>query len=72
MRINREAKPVVFDGEDGSRLSIRGSNRGEPFREVVEFDMECGRDWIGVALTESEVRRLHKFLCEYLEPTNDN
>jgi hypothetical protein len=48
MKVDRNAKGEVFNGEDGATLTVRYANRGEPYREGVDLDLELSdSDLIG-------------------------
>lgn len=67
-KLNNKAKPIQFNGEDGESLTIYQTNMGEPYRDGIslEFSDEGNCNYYGGFFELSEVRRLHKFLSEYL------
>jgi hypothetical protein len=63
-----KVRPLIFT-EDDHELNVRYSNRGEPFREGVEFsfDRRDGRTCpIWVLLDRHEVKQLRDKLNEFL------
>jgi hypothetical protein len=69
MKVNRDAPPFTLESEDGERLTVRYSNRGEPYRQGVSLTFwEAGYGpSIEVFLYERhEVERLRDALTEFL------
>lgn len=67
--IDRNVKPLVFKGEGEDHLTIRYSNRGEPYREGVEVEWILGNDWgsnVSVFLETEEMKRLRDTLNKML------
>ena len=62
--LNRDAKSVCFDGEDGSYVTVYHTNRGEPFKEGLEFEVfDAEQDLsVTVFLTEYELFSLRNYL----------
>lgn len=68
VRLN-SVRPLRFTEDDGE-FTVQYSNRGEPFREGVEFvfDRQDGRTCpVWVLLDRDEVRKLRDKLNEFLE-----
>jgi hypothetical protein len=40
MRVNTKAKPGVFNGESGEKLTLSPSNMGEPYRDGVVLNRD--------------------------------
>lgn len=66
MKVNSNAPPIKFHGEDGEVLSIRPSNMGEPYRDGMEFTFESDHNFLAGFLERYEIKELHKTLGEYL------
>ncbi len=66
MKVNSSVKPVKFIGEKGEQVMLRYSNMGEPYRDGVDFNIDCDNDYFGAFLEVSEIRRMSDFLNEYL------
>lgn len=68
MKVNRRARPAVFTGVNGERLTFMPGCLGEPFREIVSFILDGGSDteYFGGDLEVHEVIRLCDFLSKYL------
>ena len=66
MRVNDKIKPVVFTGEDNSRLSISRSNMGEPYRDGVDFSIEHDDNYVSVFVETWELESMRDFLIGYL------
>lgn len=63
-----KVKPLVFT-EDDQSLTVHYSNRGEPFRDGVEFQFErtsCDMPAVWVLLDIDEVKTLRDKLTEFL------
>lgn len=67
MKINRNARPAVFRGENGEQLTLCPSNMGEPFREGIDFTYQDEHDHLGGFFEVSEVASLAHFLGKYLD-----
>lgn len=68
MQVQQKVRRLVFTEDDGE-LAVTYANRGEPFRDGVEFsfDRQDGRTCpIWVMLNASEVRMLRDKLNEFL------
>ncbi len=63
VKMNMDAAEV-FEGEDGSTLSIYYDNKGEPFREGASFDLQQDNQQVRVFLEESETKRLRDVLLK--------
>jgi hypothetical protein len=72
MKVTQGVKPLVFE-EDGDELRITYSNRGEPFREGVEFqfnNLDEQRTQVSrVMLDSREILQLRNKLNEFLGTT---
>jgi|GEM_PF-2787437 len=68
MKVNRHIGAKIFRGEDGDSLTIRYDNRGEPFREGVNIELQDD-DYNGVSifLDERELKELKDFLNDLCE-----
>lgn len=69
MRINREAKPLVMSGiDDGSEMTVRYNNYGDPFREGVKIELkgEFMKYSISATLDVHDVEILRDKLTEFL------
>lgn len=57
---------VRFQGENGDSLSVRHSNRGEPFREGIEFSLKNDFTFsqTAVFLEDYEARELRDLLVK--------
>ena len=69
MKVNSNVRPVVFNGQDYTSLTISSDNMGEPYRDGIQFVFENDErqnDYISGFFEQSEVERLHSFLSEYL------
>ncbi|MFO0383262.1 MAG: hypothetical protein ACK506_16285 [Pirellula sp.] len=64
----REAPALAFEGDHGSRMSVRYTNLGEPFREFVEIvhDNSAINVELWVKLNRREVLQLRDKLNEFL------
>ena len=72
MKVNYYTKAVTFTGEDGETLKMRTSNMGEPYRDGVDFSVETLDEDFCAFFEVSELRRMQKFLNEYLGEKNEN
>ena len=74
MQVNQRTQPLVFT-EDEDEIRVCYSNRGEPFRDGVEFQFSSRFSYSQVAvrvlLDAAEVRRLRDKLNEFLEPITE-
>lgn len=72
MEIRRSTGPLTFT-EDDSKLEVSYSNRGEPFRDGVEFsfssDVWLRGGSVQVLLSRMEVEALRDKLNEFLAGT---
>lgn len=66
MKIDQsKVRPLEFaEGED--RLTVRYSNRGDPFQQGVELSFVNDRCWVAVLLEDRELRLLYARLGEFL------
>lgn len=69
MRVNTKAKPVVFDGESGEKLTLSPSNMGEPYRDGIDLSFESDDQYFGGFLTAQEARKVRDFLNEFINDT---
>ncbi len=69
MRIESKVKPLVFS-EDDHEMRVQYSNRGDPFREGVEFVFDVPATSrvcpVWVLLNRREVEQLRDKLSEFL------
>lgn len=68
MIVRNGVTPLVFR-EDGDEVTVRYSNRGEPYRNGVQLafkDDSYNKPYVQVLLDESEVVQLRDKLNEYL------
>ncbi len=72
MKVNSMVKPAVFVGEDGERLEMSRSNRGEPYRDGIELNIDEGEAYLSAFLELGEVREMQRFLNEYLRVEQKN
>lgn len=67
MRTVKEVKLLEIFGEDGERLTVQRSNRGDPYRDGAELLVKRDYDtWCGVFLERHELERLRNHLNEML------
>ena len=70
VKVDQSVKPLVFE-EDGDELRVCYSNRGEPFREGVQFQFNSQdrrtAQVCRVLLSPEEVLQLRDKLNEFLE-----
>lgn len=62
MKIDKYKERVDFCGEDGDRLSVMYSNRGDPYSEGVDIEVECYEKHTFVYLEGSEAKKLRDLL----------
>lgn len=68
MKISKYDIREVFNGEEGDKLTVRYTNRGEPYSQGADFEFESGGGgYINVYLEQDELRRLHEVLGKLLE-----
>jgi hypothetical protein len=65
VRIEPKTRSLEFTEED-STLTVRYSNRGDPYRDGVEFNFDNGRSNTRVLLSYEEVEKLNVKLEEFL------
>jgi len=66
MTIDQSKVPPLVFTEGDDELTVRYSNRGEPFRAGVELSFRSDRCWVAVLLEDRELRLLHAKLGEFL------
>lgn len=66
MKVNSQVKPIMFHGENGETLEVQRDNMGEPYRDGVHFGFDDEFNFVSIFLNVSEIRKLKKFLNEYL------
>lgn len=66
MKVDKFKHRKDFYSEDGDKLSVYYSNRGEPYREGVEVSFQCEGEGGGpyVFLEDREARELRDFLIQ--------
>jgi len=62
VKVDKYKLRAVFHGEDGEELTVRYTNRGEPFSQGIELEFADYDKYINVYLEEREAKRLAKLV----------
>lgn len=59
MKVDKYTEREVFEGEDGEQLTVRYTNRGDPYSQGIELAFEDDSSkYINIYLEKREAKRL--------------